>query len=756
MQIHNRPWLDPSLPETERVDLLLKEMTLEEKVAQMVQISYSIVSEKCADEWAARGAGSFLHVLGDNARRLQRIATESRLGIPVIFGIDAIHGHGIHNGATIYPTQLALACSWNEDLAYRVARATAKEVAAEGLHWTFSPVFCLGRDLRWGRIDETFGEDKLLAGRLGAAMVRGYQGTDTKSADSIIACAKHYIAYGESTGGRDSYDAPVSMRSVRANFLPPFIEAIKAGCLTFMAGYNPVDGVPCSAHETLLRGILKEELGFDGFVVTDWSNTTSLMSRQKLAADMKDASRIVLEAGNDMIMTSPEFYESALALVREGKADAGRIDEAVRRILAVKFRAGLFDVSEKILTLPTAQDPRAAASQAVFACAEHRALALEAARDSIVLLKNDTVSGYPALPFNTAPGKDGRTVRKIAVVGPNADSVRAQVGDWTFFTHPVPALDSKPLLKVATLLDGIRELTGKLGVEVLWHKGCDVLDPSKEQIAEACGIASKADAIVACVGDTLILNGEAHDRSDLALTGAQNRLVEALAGVAASRNIPLVSVLVNGKPLEFERVERASDAVVEAFNPGMYGGLAAAEILFGLSEPRGRLPISFPRKTGQLPVYYNQIPGWHDGNYCDCAKDPLFAFGEGLGWTTFSYGEPVLSAKQAAAGETVAVKVSVRNTGDSAGTETVQLYVTDRIASVVTPVRELKGFKRVFIPAGGAAEVEIQLDVDTLAIVDRAGRTVLEPGLFDVFVGHDSRPENLKGCVLEVVQRATP
>ncbi len=751
MSIPNRPWLDSTLPETKRIQLLLNEMTPEEKIAQMVQISYSVVPEKTADEWAFRGAGSFLHVLGDNARRLQRLATQNRLGIPVIFGIDAIHGHGLHNGATVYPTQLALACSWNEDLAYRVARATAKEVAAEGLHWTFSPVFCLGRDLRWGRINETFGEDKLLAGRLGAAMVRGYQGTDTRNPDSIIACAKHYIAYGESTGGRDSYDAPVSLRNVRTNFLPPFIEAVKAGCLTFMAGYNPVDGVPCSANETLLRDILKNELGFDGFVVTDWMNTTSLMSRQKMAAHMKDASRIALESGNDMIMTSPEFYESMLALVRDGKADIAQIEDAVTRILAVKFRAGLFDVPEKILTLPTAEDPQAEKARAVFACSEHRALALDAARDSIVLLKNEDLSGVPALPLRTGNDAAGKSVKRIAVIGPNADSVRAQFGDWTFFTHPVPALDSIPELRVTTLLEGVRDIAGHFGVEVLWHKGCDILDPAKEQIAEACEIAARADAIIVCVGDTLILNGETHDRSDLALTGAQDRLVESLSKVASVRKIPLTAVLINGKPLEFERVACASNAVIEAFNPGIYGGQAIAEIIFGLSEPRGRLPISFPRKTGQLPVYYNQLPGWHDGAYCDCPRDPLFAFGEGLGWTTFSYETPKLSASRASAGDTVTVTVSVTNTGSLDGTETVQLYAADRIASVVTPVRELKGFKRVFIPAGQTATVEITLETDALSLVDRNGKTVLEPGEFDILVGHDSRIGNLKSTILEIV-----
>ncbi|HOF85477.1 MAG TPA: glycoside hydrolase family 3 N-terminal domain-containing protein, partial [Treponemataceae bacterium] len=275
----NKPWLDSTLPVENRVALLMEAMTTDEKIAQMVQISYSIVTPDEADEWARKGAGSFLHILGNNSRRIQRLATETRLGIPVIFGIDAIHGHAIHNGATVFPSQLALACSWNPELAEKMGEVTAREVAAEGLHWAFSPVFCLARDLRWGRVDETFGEDPFLAGKLGCAVVRGYQGSNPADGERIIACAKHYIAYGESTGGRDSYDSSVSMRTVRDIFLPPFAEAARAGCLTFMAGYEPIDRVPCSAHKKLLRDVLKDELGFSGFVVTDWSNLTSLIER---------------------------------------------------------------------------------------------------------------------------------------------------------------------------------------------------------------------------------------------------------------------------------------------------------------------------------------------------------------------------------------------------------------------------------------------------------------------------------------------
>ncbi len=748
MNTSGKTWLDAALPTAERVRLLMNAMTIEEKVAQMVQISYSIVSPETADEWSRRGAGSFLHVLGNNARRLQKLATENRLGIPVIFGIDAIHGHAIHNGATVFPTQLALASSWDPLLAEKMGQVTAREVAAEGLHWTFSPVFCLGRDLRWGRINETFGEDPYLSGQMGAGIIRGYQGSDLTAQDSIVACAKHYIAYGESSGGRDSYDAPVSMRNLRSTFLPPFAEAVKAGCLTFMAGYNPVDGVPCSASTKILRTILKEELAFDGFVVTDWSNVGNLRSRQKMADTLEEASRLALEAGNDMIMTTPEFYDATMSLLAGNKVDPALVDEAVTRILSVKFRIGLFDVKAKIKTLSLEEDPSAHASEAVFNCDAHQEVNLDAARKSIVLLKNEKVSGIPSLPICTSNTQ--RKIKTIAVIGPNADSVRAQFGDWTFFTHPTPPLDAIPTFRVTTMLDGIRAEAKKRGIKVLFDKGCDIFDPAKHSIPAACRLASKADIVFVAVGDTLIQTGEAHDRANLALSGAQNELVLALKKICNKKNIPLVSVLVNGKPLEFGMVAEASDAILETFNSGTLGGQAAAEILFGTVNPQGRLPISFPRTTGQLPVYYNQMPGWHEGRYFDCEGTPLFAFGEGLSYTAFRYDSLHLSSETARSGDTITVSVTVTNTGDREGTETVQVYAADRIASVVTPIRELKAFRQVLIGAGQTVTVQIPLDVDSLSLITQDEKQVLESGEFEIQAGHDSRSESLITRILTV------
>lgn len=759
-RINKRPWLDSALPVAARVRLLLSEMTIEEKIAQMVQISYSLIAGQEADEWASKGAGSFLHTLGDDVRRLQRIATESRLGIPVIFGIDAIHGHAIHNGATVFPSQLALAASWDPALAERVGTVTAREVAAEGLHWTFSPVLCLARDTRWGRVDETFGEDGYLAGKMGAGIIKGYQGDDPADKDRIVACAKHYIAYGESAGGRDSYDSSVTMRKVRDVFLPPFAEAVKAGCLTFMAGYESIDGVPVSANKTLLKDILRDELGFEGFTVTDWENVRSLMTRQHVVASMKEASRVAIGSGNDMIMTTPEFYAETLALLSDtgdgARELASLVDESVSRILSVKFRAGLFDEPSKVRTVPLALDPEAAERAKAIGCAEHGRVSLESARKSITLLKNETVDALPALPIRGPRGARGRRdecrqVSRIAVVGPVADSVKAQFGDWTFFTHPVPNPGAKPAFRVTTMLDGLRAAAETEGATVLHDKGCNLVDPSVESIARACRLAQKADIAFVCVGDSIDHNGECKDRADLSLTGRQNDLVRALGAVCAKRRIPLVAVLVNGKPLDFSVVAAHCDAIVETFNSGTFGGEALADIAFGHCEPEGRLPISFPRATGQVPVHYDQLPGWHGGKYADCAEGPLFAFGEGLSYSAFRYESVALSRDRARAGESVDVLVTLTNEGARDATETVQVYAHDRVASIVRPVLELKAFAKVRVKAGETVTAIIPLAVDSLSFVGADGRRALEAGEFDIRAGHDSRDASLLTAVLTVV-----
>jgi beta-glucosidase len=719
---------NPELSPKERALDLLSRMTIEEKVGQMMQVSFSRVTHLEAEEWVTkRFAGSYLHVLGDDAKHLQNLTRTTRLEVPLIFGIDAIHGHALKNGATIFPSQLAMSCSWNTELIELAGRVTAKEVAADGLHWTFSPVLCIGRDLRWGRINETFGEDSYLIGILASAIIKGYQGKNLNDDDSILACAKHYIAYGESTGGRDSYDTSISYRKLREVFLPPFKKAVEAGCATFMAGYQPVDGVPVSANEKLLREILKGEFKFNGFVVTDWNNTGSLVTMQGIARDINEAAAKAVEAGNDMIMNTPGFYDAAVKLVRERVISEALIDEAVKRILYIKFAMGLFENKKKI-------DTKAGAS--VFACEEHLEVNLKLTRESIVLLENRG---------NTLPLSRG--IKKIAVIGPNADDIKAQFGDWTFFSHPEPNPTSIPKIPYHTMYTGIKELAEQKGIEVYYHRGCDILDYNNQEIDSAVSEASKADAVIAVIGDSLDQNGEDKDRANLDLSGAQLKLLEELKSLGK----PLIVVLVNGKPLSIPWVAENSDALLETFNSGMLGGKALAEIIFGEVNPSGKLSISFPYHTGQLPVYYNQLPGWHwNSKYMDMPKEPLYSFGYGLSYTNFEYSNLRLSNSICTKDDTIVVSVDVTNTGEYDGKEVVQLYVNDVVSSIVTPIKELKGFAKVEIKIGETKRVELPLKISELAIVRPDESYVVEPGEFQVMVGPDSRDTSLLKTTLTV------
>lgn len=718
---------DKSYSVEERVNDLIGRMTVEEKIGQMMQISFTSVSAEEAEEWIAeRCAGSFLHALGDEAVHLQRMALNTRLGIPLLFGIDAVRGHALHNGATIFPTQLAMACSWNPGLVKEAGRVTATEVAADGLHWTFSPILCLGRDLRWGRINETFGEDPYLTGVLAAAIIQGYQGDSLSDPDSILACAKHYIAYGEGTGGRDAYDTQIGMRKIRETFLPPFKKAVEAGCATFMSSYQSIDGTPVTANTKVLRNLLKDELGFAGFVVTDWNNVGSLIANQHVAGDMATAARKTIEAGNDMIMNTNDFYEAALRLVKDGVVPVELIDDAVRRILRIKFELGLFDGKA---------DNGSGRTKSVIGCKEHLEAALEITRESIVLLENRN---------NTLPLAG--SVKKIAVIGPNADDIQSHFGDWTFLSHPEPKPHEIPKLQVHTILSGIRELAGQKGIGVAYHKGCDIMDRDDADIDGAVECAAGSDVVIAVVGDCLEQNGEYKDRADLSLSGKQQELLESLKKCGK----PLIVVLINGKPLSIPWVAENADAVLEAFNPGLFGGKAVAEIIFGEVNPSGKLPISFPYHSGQLPVYYNQLPGWHGGRYMDMPDKPLYSFGYGLSYTSYEYSGLRLSHTECTADDTVTVSVDVTNTGPYDGKETVQLYVKDIISSVVTPVKQLRGFVKTEIRSGETKTVEIPLPIRELCIIDENENQLVEPGEFEILVGPDPRPESLLKATLTV------
>ncbi len=706
---------DPAIES--RVEDLLRQMTLEEKAAQVVQVPYAYVPREEALFWARRGAGSFLHVMGDEAREIQSLALQARLGIPVLFGIDAIHGHGLNPRATIFPSQLAAACAWNPALMEEMGRVTAREVAADGLHWTFSPVLCLGRDTRWGRINETFGEDPFLAGELGAAMIRGYQGDDLADGEHILACAKHYIGYGEAVGGRDSCDTEMTFRKLREVFLPPFARAVEVGVATIMTAYGSIDGTPFTASEKTLRTILRDELGFDGFVVTDWDNVNSLVTKQHVAADLDEASMLSARAGNDMIMTTTGFYDSVIALVNSGKLEESVLDGAVRNILRVKMRMGLFE------------RPLDRAAPDSFGTEEHRKAALALARESVVLLKNDGV-----LPLK-------QSVQRIAVIGANADDIRAQYGDWTYFTHPKPKPTHTPARPFVTLLEGMQQIAHERKIPITYARGCGVLPGETDDLDAAVAAAKTADVILFAVGDVIEQAGEYRDRADLTLSGRQEELFFRLKAL----NKPIVSVLIATKPLCLGAVAEESGALLAAFNGGMYGGQAVAEAIFGLINPDGKLPISFPRHSGQIPVYYNSLPGWHGEQYIDLPETPLFAFGEGQSYTSFVYQNLRVYAEE------MRVSVTLKNTGTRAGSETAQVYLRDLVSSIVTPIKRLVAFQKVCLEAGEAKELTFALKRADFSLVLPDERRVVEPGAFTLFVGGSSNNEDLLSADLVLV-----
>lgn len=698
-----------------RVNNILQKMTLEEKAAQMIQIPVANVGMEEALRWAKLGAGSFLHALGDDARLIQKTACSTRLGIPVLFGIDAVRGHALNDHATIFPTQLACACSWDKDIAYKMGKVTAAEVTADGLHWTFSPLLCLSRDTRWGRVNETFGEDPYLVGELASAVIEGYQGDSLDAPDSILACAKHYIAYGEAVGARDACDSQVTYRKIREVFLPPFAKAVDAGCATFMTAYGSNDGLPFTADAHLLKDILRGELGFNGFVVTDWHNASSLVEQQYIAADYDESTVLAAEGGNDMIMNSPEFYEHAIRMVREGKLDEKIIDDAARHILTVKVKMGLFEHPEKN------------GDKDSIGCEEHQKAALNAARRSITLLKNNGV-----LPIRG-------DVRKIAVIGGNANDIRAQYGDWTYFSHPLPNPDHAPVRPYTTVFEGVQQCGAKRGVEVVYSYGAGPIASDKDDIKLAVCTAKEADLIILTVGDEISQIGESKDRADLTLSGRQLELFRSLRELGK----PIVTVLVSSKPLVTKKASEQADAFVVAFNGGAHGGIALAETLFGDNIPSGRLPISFPYHSGQLPVYYNYLPGWHgtgwkgEGKYCDMPAEPQYVFGEGISYTDFEYSDLKVDAAELTA------SVKVKNVGEVSALETVQVYFRDCVSSVITPVKQLIAYKQTELAAGEEKTVKFSFEKSDFSIVNRKEERVTEPGEFILMIGHSSRDKDL-------------
>lgn len=714
---------NPSLSVAERVADLLGRMTLEEKVGQL------IMWDARADDLSfitTRHAGSLLHILGEKLGRAMDLAAQSRLGIPLLVGEDAIHGHSFWKGATIFPTQLAMACSWNPDLLEQVGRVTAVEAAPTGIHWTFSPVLCLTRDLRWGRTGETFGEDPYLIGELGVALMHGYQGSGLDDPHGILATAKHYAGYSETQGGRDASEADISRRKLRSYFLPPFERTARAGAMTFMTGYQSMEGVPSTANHWLLTEVLKEEWGFQGVLVTDWDNVGRLVREQKVCADFVEAAIVAVQAGNDIMMTTPEFYEGAIEAVRTGRLAESEIDAPCARFLALKFRMGLFEN-------PRRPDLQRAAVE--ISRPEHRAVNLEAARQSLVLLQNNGL-----LPL------DPNQLSSIAVIGPNADDDLQQLGDWSLGAsqHP-PEAGKHPREKTTTVLDGIRALAPE-GVAVRYERGCSIVNDDLSGMATAVAAAQSSDVVVAVVGDHLNFIGEGLSTATLELQGGQVALLDALAQTGK----PMIVVLINSKPLVLPASAKQAAAIVELFNPGMEGGRALAEALFGQINPSGKLTVSIPVHVGQQPVFYSQVRGQHGDRYADLTQQPLFPFGHGLSYTQYVYSNLRLASPILSTGETARVLVDVANVGQRAGVEIVQVYVSDVVTSVTWVNKALKGFARVQLAPGEKKTVAMELPWPSFAIVNAQGVSVVEPGAFEILVGPSSREQDLLRTTLRI------
>lgn len=772
----NADYLNPSLPIAQRVSDLLGRMTLEEKVGQMMQLDAR--TGELDELIVKRHVGSILHMSPDDlVRAAQIVRNKTRLGIPLLVGDDCIHGYSFWPGATIFPSQLGMACSWDARKVEEAARITAEEVACTGVHWTFSPVLCIGRDTRWGRIDETFGEDPVLIGELASAMVKGYQkhaqAGDAFAEDAILACAKHFAGYSYTQGGRDASEADLTKRALESWFLPPFERVAKEGCATFMLGYEAIDGTPVTFNKWLLDGKLRGEWDYHGTLVTDWDNVGRSVWEQHIKPDYETASADAVKAGNDLIMTTPGFYEGAIDAVNNGMLDESLIDDAVARLLTLKFQLGLFE---------NPRLPDRERISATIGTDAHMQANLELARESVVLLRNNG-----ALPLAAAGAE---APRRIAVVGPLADDAQNQLGDWAGNSGQVPWMpEGQPREMVTTVLDGVRELAPD-GCDVVVARGANVVelvpDPEGELfpdgqprpniavaalldealLDEAEVVARSADAVIAVVGDVVQLTGETCSTATLELLGGQNQLLERMVNVARETHKPLIVVLISSKPqvlppciigangvIVDESPTEGLGAFIWAANPGMQGGRAIAEIIFGMTEPSGRLPTTFPRHAGQLPVFYNEIRGQHGDRYADLTQDPAFAFGEGLSYTTFAYGEPcITNGAKFTAQDAVHVEIDLTNTGARTGTEVVQLYISDVVTSYTWACKELKDFRRVTLEPGETARVAFDLPVSACTIVNGDAERIVEPGEFEILIGHSSRYSDLHATIFNVVE----
>lgn len=705
-----KAYKNPQLSIEERVNDLLSQMTLEEKIGQLHQVVATEWNIEEVRRLAREGkvgsrllassglAGNEQQHTADVAEgnEVQRIAVEeSRLGIPIINGRDVIHGH-----RTVFPIPLAQASSWDPDLVKEASSIAALEATSSGVHWTFAPMMDIARDPRWGRIIEGYGEDPYLCSKMAQASVRGFQGDDLAASGSIAACAKHYVGYGASEGGRDYNSVEITDNTLRNIYLLPFKAAVQAGVSTVMAAFNEIGGEPATKSHYLLTEVLKDEFGFDGFVVSDWEAIMQLV-HQGTAANEKEAACQAFNAGVDMDMTDGCYLKHLEELVKEGKVSDERINDAVRRILYIKFKLGLFENPYTDLNM----------APKVQLHPDHLACARKLAARSMVLLKNRN---------NILPLK--KKGMKIAVIGPMVNERRALMGSWT--------LDGKEN-EVVSILEGIR--AAAVDAEIITAPS-GLMD---DMILATRG----ADVAVIALGESQVRSGEANSVAELSLTPGQEELVEAVSAFGT----PVVAVIFAGRPLAITRIDKLADAVLYAWHPGTQGGNAVADILFGDVNPSGKLPVTFPRVTGQVPIYYNHkntgraIDEYFGDsqflNYHDYTGKPLYPFGFGLSYTEFKYDNIDIDRTVIKAGEIVNVRVRVKNIGERAGEEIVQCYIRDMVASATRPIRELKGFKRIYLEPGEEEIVTFALGTEEMSFYRNDGKWVLEPGEFKVWVG---------------------
>jgi len=704
----------------QRVDSVMHLMTLDEKVGQMNQYNGDweatgpITKEGDKQNQIRKGMlGSMLNVTGvEHTRQLQQMAMQSRLKIPLLFGQDVIHGY-----RTTFPIPLAEAASWDIDIIGQSARVAGKEAAAAGVHWTFAPMVDIARDPRWGRVMEGAGEDPYLGSLIAAARVKGFQGRHLGDTDAVMACAKHFAAYGAAIGGRDYNSVDMSLRSLWEYYLPPFKAALDAGAATFMNSFNDLNGIPATANSYLLREVLKGKWRFKGFVVSDWGSVGEMINHGYVK-DNYEAAMAAAIAGCDMDMESRSYIKNLSALVKEGKVPMAVIDHAVRRILTKKFEMGLFADPFRFCN-----DARAAKE---WDNPENLAVAKKMAEKSIVLLKN----AGGALPLS-------KTTKTIALIGPFIKAVRDNLGFWSYEWPD----DSS---RIVTTWAGVSKKVGN-GTTLLYARGCGVTDSSKAGFAEAIAAAQNADVVVVQVGEARDMSGEAKSRSSIRLPGVQEELIKAIQATGK----PVVVMINAGRPLIFNWVADNVAAILYTWWLGTTAGDAIADVLFGDYNPSGHLPMSFPRAEGQIPVYYNHFstgrPAKNDSDlyyvsaYTDLPNDPKFPFGFGLSYTNFSYSDIRLSPAVLRPGQSITATVTVSNTGRVDGEETVQLYIRDLVGSVVRPVRELKGFKKVFLKVGESREASFTITPDDLQFYNDKLEYNFEAGDFKVYIGDNSR-----------------